>query len=325
MMKKEFSNAPINRAKNFCPPPSSRGVHRVRASAAAGENHPVSEEKPSSAYLSGTPGVLNIQESSFFSPPKSNKGWDDIHLQALLRSLAVIADDRSEMHAAVAIQRDNWGKLLQVTITMSMMAAGILSAVNTRAVTSMSSSVTASLLAGSSFFFMCLANWFQPSQLAEEQRAAARFFKALVREIEGSLKPTGGSHLKEDAKVYYESKLERLQYLDKAFPLPLFPGGIDKFPETPGPSVLSAPVDTSQPEIPLSEDPLSNNGWTQAIVDDLKNTSALLRKSDIATYVRWEKNASKINKRDSKEPPSSCGAAGEWGALPSENCPCSGS
>ncbi|KAG6551721.1 hypothetical protein Mapa_006810 [Marchantia paleacea] len=279
---------------------SSKGFASASASA-GGQMGPASDagdrpKLPTSAYLGETPGFFNLHESNFFSPPESNKGWDDIRLQALLRSLGVMADDRSEMHAAVAIQRDNWGKLLQVTITMSMISAGILSALNTRAAAaSLSLSVTASLLAGGSFFFMCLENWFQPSQLAEEQRAASRFFKALVREIEGSLKP-GGSHLKEEAHVFYESKLQRLQYLDKAFPLPLFPGGIDKFPEVVGPSVLSAPVDTSKPEVPLSEDKSSNNGWTAAIVEDLKKTSALLKKSEIATYVGWEKNAQKINK-----------------------------
>ncbi|OAE22061.1 hypothetical protein AXG93_3719s1410 [Marchantia polymorpha subsp. ruderalis] len=283
--------------------PLGRGPRSASASAnAGGQNGPAGDARdpsklPTSAYLGETPGFFNLHESNFFSPPESNKGWDDIRLQALLRSLGVMADDRSEMHAAVAVQRDNWGKLLQVTITMSMISAGILSALNTRAAAaaSLSLSVTASLLAGGSFFFMCLENWFQPSQLAEEQRAASRFFKALVREIEGSLKP-GGSYLKEEAHVFYESKLQRLQYLDKAFPLPLFPGGIDKFPEVVGPSVLSAPVDTSKPEVPLSEDKSSNNGWTAAIVEDLKKTSALLKKSEIATYVGWEKNAQKINK-----------------------------
>lgn len=269
---------------------------QIRGAAAAdgGESSGPSEQhQQQTSYL--TAGGFNVQESNFFLPPQSSKGWEDPRLLAQLRSLAGIADDRSEMHGAVATQRDNWGKLIQVTVSMSLISAGLLSALNTRATsTFLSLSLTSALLAAGSIIFMGLQNWFQPSQLAEEQRAATRFFKNLVKEIEASLKP-GGSQLKEDAALFYEAKLERLKYLDRAFPLPLFPGGIEKFPQNPGPSVLSAPVDMDKPEqTPISED--ADNGWSSAIVQDLKRTSALLKKSEIATYVGWEKNTSKINK-----------------------------
>ncbi|CAM6088158.1 unnamed protein product [Calypogeia fissa] len=278
--------------------PVQRSWTRIRASKdAEPDDSPPNSEQQKSPYLTtNNPGFLNVQESNFFKPPKATKGWDDPRLLAQLRSLAVIADDRAEMHSAVAIQRDNWGKLIQVTVSMSMISAGILSALNTRSTTGtmFSLSLTSALLSAGSIIFMGLQNWFQPSQLAEEQRAATRFLKNLVNEIETSLKP-GGAHLKEEAKLFYESKVQKLKYLDRAFPLPLFPGGLDKFPKYPGPSVLSAPVDTNEPEVtPTSED--LDNGWSSSIVEDLKRTSELLKKSDIATYSGWQKNALKINK-----------------------------
>ena len=237
--------------------------------------------------------------SSPNSPADRNfKGWMDREgrenhrLVAQLRNIAVAARDRSEMHSIIGVQRDNWNKLCHSTVTMATIAAASLAAVNGATVTPViAMSVTAFLLNVGSSGLMFLANTFQPSQLAEEQRTAARQFHNLANEIEATL--LTDPRLREDAHLYIENKTARLQALDVAFPLPLTPNGLEKFPKVVKPSVLSPEVDLSEPEMTTN----NSNGWTEAVADDLKKAAQKLRNSDIEIYLGWARKKQRENKR----------------------------
>ncbi len=237
--------------------------------------------------------------SSPTSPSQRNtKGWtdtngvEDFMLVAQLRNIALAAEDRSEMHAIIGVQRDNWNKLCHMTVNMTTIAAAMLAAMNSGVgSTSLSMSVAAFLLNGGAAGFMYLASKYQPSQLAEEQRTASRFHKLLARDIETTL--LMDPRLRKDAHLYMEEVMGRLQALDAGFPLPLKPNGLEKFPKVVAPSVLGPVADLTETEIPAN----NTNGWTDAITNDLQRTADKLHTSDIAKYVRAARNKEIPNKR----------------------------
>lgn len=130
---------------------------------------------------------------------------------------------------------------------------------------------------------MVLAGKLQPSQLAEEQRSAARQFKSMAAEIEATLQID--PRLREDAHLYVEDKLARLHDVDKAYPLPLTPDGLPKFPAVVRGSILNTPVNLSEPEMPCTD----SNGWSKAISEDLKQAADKVREADIKIYLGFAK------------------------------------
>ncbi len=233
------------------------------------------------------------------SPSQQNtKGWTDgneleeSRLVAQFRSIALAAEDRSQMHAIIGVQRDNWNELCHMTVNMTTIAAAILAAMNSGVGgTSVSMSVAAFLLNGGAAGFMYLASKYQPSQLAEEQRTASRFHKLLARDIQTTL--LIDPRLRKDAHLYMEEVMARLQALNVGFPLPLKPNGLEKFPKVVAPSVLGPVADLTETEVPAN----NTNGWTNAITNDLQRTADKLQTSDIAKYVRAARNKEIANKR----------------------------
>jgi hypothetical protein len=237
------------------------------------------------------------------SPSQSNtKGWtdgngvEDSRVIAQLRNIAFAAKDRSEMHAIIGVQRDNWNKLCHMTVNMTTIAAAMLAAMNNGDVAGSTSapfgmSMGAFLLNGGAAGFMFLASKFQPSQLAEEQRTASRFFKMLARDIETTL--LTDPRLRKAVHLYMDDVMDRLEALDVAFPLPLTPNGLVKFPKEVVPSVLGSTEDLSETEIPAN----NTNGWSNEMVEDLKHTAKKLKESDIEIYLGWARNKERDNKR----------------------------
>ncbi|KAJ7526168.1 hypothetical protein O6H91_17G085900 [Diphasiastrum complanatum] len=241
------------------------------------------------------------------------KGWkddDSVEDEALLAKLqlvAAMASDRAEMHAILATQRDNWNKLFQDTLRLTTISAAMLSALNGGPSTCLSLSLAAALLNVGSAGMMYVVNQFQPSQLAEEQRTATRLFRDLEKDIGITLKID--RRLREDFHTFLKSRIERLHSLDKAYPLPLTPGGLEKFPEVIVPAQLSPSVDESLPEIPV---PNLSNGWTSELASDLKNTSELIKAADVAIYLDWAKNVLKFNKMFATAAPLLAAAGGAF-------------
>ncbi|GLJ47906.1 hypothetical protein SUGI_1011470 [Cryptomeria japonica] len=118
--------------------------------------------------------------------------------------VAAEAADRAEMHDVLAQQRDGFNKLLLPSLTNITLAALILQALPNND----TNNVVATLLYGFSTALMCGVSKMQPSQLAEEQRIAARLFRQLNTDIHTNL-----------ALPPYKAVLA----LDEAYPLPVFP------------------------------------------------------------------------------------------------------
>ncbi|CAM6100041.1 unnamed protein product [Calypogeia fissa] len=233
-------------------------------------------------------------------PTLTNKGWsdkmdlEDHFLVKQLRDLAAVASDRSEMHQVVSIQRDNWNSLLHNTITMGSVSAAIAAALNGGMEHALGLSVVASGLGLGVALLMALVSFFQPAQMAEEQRTAARFFKRLMTDIESTLQID--HRLRQEASQYLEQKLATVHALDRGFPLPLTPIVLEKFPKLFSPSVLGPPT-PSTPELPiLSSFRSSINGWTSSMEKDLKRTSQILHTSDIPTYMEMAVEVNRLNK-----------------------------
>ncbi|CAM6009660.1 unnamed protein product [Sphagnum balticum] len=205
---------------------------------------------------------------------------------AQLRNIAFAAQDRSEIDGIIGVQRDNWNKLCHMTLNVTTIAAAMLAAMNNGVGTSTSASfgmsMAAFLLIGGAAGFMYLASKFQPSQLAEEQRTASRFYKMLARDIETTLLI--------DPRL--RKAVHLLEALDVAFPLPLTPNGLVKFPKEVVPSVLGSTADLSETEILAN----NTNGWSNAMVQDLKHTAEKLKESDIEIYLGWARKKEHDNK-----------------------------
>eukprot|EP00246_Nothoceros_aenigmaticus_P012474 TRINITY_DN38_c0_g1_i2.p1 TRINITY_DN38_c0_g1~~TRINITY_DN38_c0_g1_i2.p1 ORF type:complete len:335 (+),score=42.41 TRINITY_DN38_c0_g1_i2:312-1316(+) len=211
---------------------------------------------------------------------------------AKLQNLAALCADRSEMHQVLAVQRDNWNSLFNVTLSLATVSSAVLSSLQ-GALHAPSLSVTAFMLDAAAAGIMAGLYQFQPAQLAEEQRTAARFFKNIVKEIETALRID--PRMRENANLFLEEKIARMQALDKAFPLPLLPLVLEKFPKVLKPSVMGPVADTSRPVLPVKT---PANGWTPAIEEDLAQVGEKLRAEDgdVAEYLGFMKKYLGINK-----------------------------
>jgi hypothetical protein len=253
---------------------------------------------PSAAAVSRPAPQQRIKVLANSDSSEYNKGWtdengvEDSRLVAQLRNIALAAEDRKEMHAIIGVQRDNWNKLGHMTVNMTTIAAAILAAMNS----SFSMSVAAFLLNSSAAGFMFLASKYQPSQLAEEQRTAARFHKLLAMDIYNTL--LIDPRLRKNAHLYMKEVMAKLEALELAFPLPLKPNGLEKFPKTVTPSILGPKANLSKTEVLPTADANNNstNGWTQTREEDLKLTAEKLKSSDIQIYLQQARNKELANK-----------------------------
>ncbi|CAM6099253.1 unnamed protein product [Calypogeia fissa] len=236
------------------------------------------------------------------------KGWTDAEGNldhrwvAKFRGLAVIAQDRVEMHTILANQRSNWNHLFHQTIVIVAVSAATAAAINGAepgpGLTLLATSLNLICAA-----FMTLVNKQQPSQLAEEQRRAARFFKRVLKDIESTLEVDPA--MREEASKYWEEKVGTLYTLDKSFPLPLSPGGLEKFPDSVVPAQLGPQpgaddLDDVDDHIPEASEFgrtqfMTGLGWTQKNEDYLKETMKRIRTKDIPHNIGLAEKAKRLN------------------------------
>lgn len=225
---------------------------------------------------------------------KAEEDDEELFLVAELRLLANAAGDRAEMHAILAQQRDNWNKLFQRMLSAATMTACVLGGLDGQA-HSLSLSLPALLLNAGCAAMMAVINHFQPSQLAEEQRTAARLFRKLASDVDYALQVA--PHLRQHTPLLLRDSRRRLEALDKAYPMPLTPGGLEKFPAKVVPPVLIAPADDHYTETSIFiDDRTTSNGWDGRATADLEHVATLLRGSDIKTYTSWAQNLVNVNK-----------------------------
>lgn len=226
------------------------------------------------------------------------KGWitqngeEDPFIVAHLHLIANMARDRSEMHSMIAQQRDNWNKLFQSSLIAITMAATILSALSGYSLV-ISFSLPACTMDVFVAFIMIGFNKFQPSQLAEEQRTAARLCRKLAHDIEFMLKIA--PQLRQDAQSYVDEAVGRLYAVDKAYPLPLTPMVVEKFPKEVTAPVLSkhgGGADFGEG----AEMVESGNGWEGGMVQNLVEVGELMVKGDARVYKERAERVQKMNK-----------------------------
>ncbi|KAL7242860.1 hypothetical protein ACSBR1_015288 [Camellia fascicularis] len=230
-------------------------------------------------------------------PPPLSTDISTAKLYAILEAIA----DRVEMHKTIGEQRDNWNALLLSsinTITLSAATMAGLAASNT--VTAIGVPLSAFKLPSTLLFcaatgMLMVMNKLQPSQLAEEQRSAARLFKQIYGEIEIILA------LRDVNQNDVNEAMEKVLALDRAFPLPLLGVMLEKFPLTFEPAVWW-PSKHAQNERKVHEEREVNwekrerNGWSEEMEVEMKEIVEVLKRKDIVDYVRLGNLVLKINK-----------------------------
>ncbi|CAK8531376.1 unnamed protein product [Lathyrus sativus] len=224
---------------------------------------------------------------------KINKNSNEV---VKLHLIMEIISDRIEMHKNIGIQRDNWNSLLLSSVNMMTLSAS--SMVGLAAVASAPTGAEASTLlalkVSSTILYMAATglllfmNKVQPSQLAEEQRNAVRFFNQLQGEFRTKL--ALGNVDEDDVN----EAMEKVLALDKAFPLPLLGSMLEKFPQSVKPAVWWPQMKTRKHERDLQGK--KNNGWNLRLEEEMKKIVMVLKNKDIENYLKLSKRVLKMNK-----------------------------
>lgn len=153
--------------------------------------------------------------------------------------------------------------------------------------------LSSTLLFSAATGMLLATNKIQPSQLAEEQRNAARLFKQLQTQIQTEI--AIGNPSEGDVR----DAIEKVLALDKAYPLPLLGGAmLEKFP---------AKFEAARwwPESRLSSNDKdkimeiknnNNNGWNVELEEEMREVIEVLKRKDMEDYERLGNIALKINK-----------------------------
>ena len=222
---------------------------------------------------------------------EANGNWKAVEeLYAIMEAVA----DRSEMHKNIGVQRDNWNRLLLnsvngMTVTAATMAG--LASLTGGGAPLLALKLSSTLLYTAATGILMVMNKIQPSQLAEEQRNAARLFKNLHQQLKTVIKV--GRPSLNDVKA----AMEKVLALDKAYPLPLLGTMLEKFPETVEPAVWwPREQQRSQQEETVGGGMEINNGWSEKLEEEMREVVGVLKRKDAAEYVRLSKLVLKVNK-----------------------------
>ncbi|CAL5345660.1 unnamed protein product [Camellia sinensis] len=250
----------------------------------------------SSVYTNTTTThIQNLPKSPSNSPktsPKYDSKVSDPMAIAKLYAIMEAVEDRVEMHKNIGEQRSNWNSLLFTSINAITLTASTMAGI---AATSASGSdplaalkLSSTLLYLAATGMLLIMNKIQPSQLAEEQRNAARLFKQLREEIHTTIS-IGNPSNKE-----VRDTMEKVLALDKAYPLPLLGVMLDKFPEKIEPARWWPQQRRRQPKR-LGERN-DRNGWDAKLENEMREIVGVLKRKDKADYLRLGEKALKLNK-----------------------------
>ncbi|KAB1224843.1 hypothetical protein CJ030_MR1G004792 [Morella rubra] len=224
---------------------------------------------------------------------RNSTGIADAKLHAILETVG----DRVEMHTNVGEQRDNWNTLFlnsvnMITLTASIMAG--VAAIGGAGVPLLALKLSSGLLYSAATGMLLIMNKIQPSQLAEEQRSAARLFRQLESQIKTMLALR--SPTEEDVK----NVMDNILAVDKAYPLPLIGTMLEKFPATFEPAVwwpANQFRDTRKSnEGKQSYRKTEENGWSEDLDVEMRNVIEVVKSKDMEDYQRLGNLVLKINK-----------------------------
>ncbi|EEE56589.1 hypothetical protein OsJ_05948 [Oryza sativa Japonica Group] len=183
-------------------------------------------QSPSSSSGSGSPSSMSLNLDWIAAVPAKEdvSGAAAVELEKL-RAIAEAAADRAEMHDIIGRQRDNWNHLLLHSNNSLLLAASVMAALAPAAPTVVALKASAGVLLASAAVTMAAVNKIQPSQLAEEQRNATRLWRQLERDVRATLALAAPV-----TRADVHDAMDRVLALDAAYPLPLLPGMLEKFP-----------------------------------------------------------------------------------------------
>lgn len=213
-------------------------------------------------------------------------------LVAKLQTIAEAVADRTEMHNIIGEQRNNWNHLFLQSINSFALSASLMTGISTSLPTHvLALKLSSMLLLSAAAGMMLVVNKIQPSQLAEEQRNATRLWKQLGREINQML-----SKNTPVTKQDVNSAIDKVLALDKAYPLPLLPGMLEKFPEHVEPTCWWPKEENKQKQILVNQDKCEENGWSEELEVAMKGLRNVLKMKDESLYVEHGKLVLSINK-----------------------------
>ncbi|KAM3195430.1 hypothetical protein ACQJBY_071512 [Aegilops geniculata] len=219
----------------------------------------------------------------------------DVSLERL-RAIADAAADRAEMHDIIGKQRDNWNHLLLHSTNSLTLAASVMAALAPAAPAMPALRASAGVLLASAAVTMAAVNKIQPSQLAEEQRNATRLWRELERDVRAALALGAPTTTRADV----QEAMDRVLALDAAYPLPLLPAMLEKFPKAVEPARW-------WPRRRPSKQPMnsksfgrravaSGNGWTQDLEDEMRGILRVIKAKDEQEFLSVGKLVLNLNR-----------------------------
>ncbi|KAJ4769886.1 F-box protein with a domain protein [Rhynchospora pubera] len=213
-------------------------------------------------------------------------------LVAKLQTIAEAVADRVEMHDIIGRQRNNWNHLFLHSINSFALSASLMTGISASLPSDLLAlKLSSMLLLSAAGGMMLIVNKIQPSQLAEEQRNATRLWKQLGREIDQMLSKKSNLS-KQDLNL----AMDKVLALDKAYPLPLLPGMLEKFPEHVEPTCWWPKKQIKQNPTLVNQDKCEGNGWSQELEEAMTGLKSVLKMKDESYYVELGKLVLGINK-----------------------------
>ncbi|KAJ8545099.1 hypothetical protein K7X08_017682 [Anisodus acutangulus] len=229
----------------------------------------------------------NSQIEKQFSPSKRS---DPLVIEKLYAIKEAVAD-RVAMHRNIGEQRSQWNSMLFTSINGIILAAATMVGISASSgdlVLGLKMSSTLMYLAATAM--LVTMNQIQPSQLAEEQRNAARLFHGLHNQIETTLS------IGYPSAIDVKESMDKVLALDKAYPLPLLGVMLEKFPSSVEPAVWWPQQRRRQPKIASDNTENKWNGWTSKLEEEMKEIMGVLGRKDQEEYIRLGEKALKLNK-----------------------------
>uniref|UniRef100_A0A8I6YRU1 F-box protein n=1 Tax=Hordeum vulgare subsp. vulgare TaxID=112509 RepID=A0A8I6YRU1_HORVV len=215
-----------------------------------------------------------------------------------LRAIGEAAADRAEMHDIIGRQRDNWNHLLLHSTNSLTLAASVMAALAPAAPSMVALKASAGVLLTTAAVTMAAVNKIQPSQLAEEQRNATRLWRELERDVRAALAlgATAATTTQDDV----QEAMDRVLALDAAYPLPLLPGMLEKFPKAVEPARWWPRRRAAQPKRSRSfgrrGSASSNNGWTHELEEEMRGILRVIKAKDEQEFLTVGKLVLNLNR-----------------------------
>ncbi|KAK1422584.1 hypothetical protein QVD17_17869 [Tagetes erecta] len=291
----------LSSSSSFSSSSSSSSSHRYIATASI--HFPkIQTNTTLSAFIPKTQSNLSLVEDIQLSriPPKkqhknnSNVSPDPQLIMEKLYAILEAVSDRVEMHKNVGEQRSNWNSLLLTSINTITLSAATMAAI---ASTVPGAPLNKVLMLSSSFLYLAatgmliIMNKIQPSQLAEEQRNAARLFKQLENEIKTNIAARGNFTMND-----VNEAMKKVLALDRAYPLPLLGVMLEKFPAKVEPAVWWPDQRQRITAKQQAADDNYKNGWSVELEEEMREIIRVLEVKDKDDYLRLGEKALKLNK-----------------------------